>query len=125
MRFACSHCNQPLDIDEDITSKTVQCPACGRFIPNPIVQKPAATVTAQQIVHEYRINKELAASDETGVQHVVITDIKMSIPAMMIFMLKWIVASIPVFIIVGVVYFLGFALFVGGCAAMMLGGKFK
>jgi hypothetical protein len=35
-----------------------------------------------------------------------ITDINMSIGAMMSFMLKWLVASIPVGIIVGIVYFI-------------------
>jgi hypothetical protein len=42
---------------------------------------------------------------------------------MTIFMLKWLVASIPVMLIVGVIYALIFFSVLGGCAALMMGAN--
>jgi hypothetical protein len=43
--------------------------------------------------------------------HVVITDIKMPFMSMVTFMVKWILASIPAFIILGIIGAIGTAIF--------------
>ena len=50
---------------------------------------------------------------------VVVTDINMDFRSMVIFMVKWAIASIPAFIILGAIFFLfilGFSLILGGVA---------
>lgn len=61
------------------------------------------------------IHKELVAlrtSRPTNLQSVRIDDINMDIGSMVVFMLKWMVASIPVAIIVGFIYFIIAILFI-------------
>lgn len=41
--------------------------------------------------------------DHKGTNHVVVTDINMSFISMVIFMVKWVVASIPAFIILSII----------------------
>jgi len=43
--------------------------------------------------------------------HVVITDIKMPFMSMVTFMVKWVLASIPAFIILGIVFAIGAGVF--------------
>ncbi len=119
MHFNCSVCKQSLDIDEGINTSEIQCPSCGRYIPNPLIP-PESSPHLQKT---FRNPPPTPPPTPLTSQQVVITDIKMSIPAMMIFMLKWIVASIPVFFICGILYFLVFSLLLGGCAAMLMGAK--
>jgi len=48
-------------------------------------------------------------------QYVVVTDIRMSFLSMVVFMVKWVVASIPAFIILSII---------GSILMMLLGGMF-
>ena len=52
---------------------------------------------------------------------VVVTDISMDFRSMVIFMVKWAIAAIPAFIILGAIFFLlilGFSLIIGGVAIL-------
>ena len=51
--------------------------------------------------------------DEYENQYVVVTDIRMSFVSMVVFMVKWVVASIPAFIILSII---------GSFIMMLLGG---
>lgn len=51
--------------------------------------------------------------DEERTQYVVVTDIRMSFFSMVMFMVKWVVASIPAFIILSII---------GSVLMMLLGG---
>ncbi len=51
--------------------------------------------------------------DEERTQYVVVTDIRMSFFSMVMFMVKWVVASIPAFIILSII---------GSILMMLLGG---
>jgi len=51
--------------------------------------------------------------NEEESQYVVVTDIRMSFLSMVIFMVKWVVASIPAFIILSII---------GAVLMMLLGG---
>jgi YesN/AraC family two-component response regulator len=55
--------------------------------------------------------------NEEESQHVVVTDIRMPFLSMVVFMIKWAVASIPAFIILSIIGFI-LMMLVGG----MLGG---
>ena len=54
---------------------------------------------------------------------VVVTDIRMPFGSMVVFMIKWAIAAIPAFIILAILGFLASAMFMGGCAALMMGAK--
>ena len=55
--------------------------------------------------------------------NVVVTDIKMPFGSMVVFMIKWAIAAIPAFIILALLGSIVSAVFMGGCAALMMGGK--
>jgi hypothetical protein len=119
MQFNCPVCEQSLGSDTGVNSPEIQCPSCGRYIPNPFIR--LAPPPRIHLPHQY--TSPSPSPPPFAPQQVVITDIKMSIPAIMIFMLKWIVASIPVILICAILYFIVFSLLLGGCAAMLLGAK--
>ena len=57
-----------------------------------------------------------------GYPGVTITDINMEFSSMVLFMVKWVIASIPAFIILATIvflFFLGFSLILGGLAAFL------
>ena len=57
-----------------------------------------------------------------GYPGVTITDINMEFSSMVLFMVKWVIASIPAFIILATIVFLfllGFSLLLGGFAFLM------
>ena len=57
-----------------------------------------------------------------GYPGVTITDINMEFSSMVLFMVKWVIASIPAFIILAAIaflFFLGFSLLLGGLAGLL------
>ena len=46
----------------------------------------------------------VSSTDNTGYQDVVVTDIKMPFGSMVVFMVKWVIASIPAFIILVILF---------------------
>jgi len=52
-------------------------------------------------------------------QEVVVTDIRMSFTSMVMFMIKWVIASIPAFIILSIMFSVIMALFGGFMGGMM------
>ncbi|MCO5060548.1 MAG: hypothetical protein M9963_00880 [Kiritimatiellae bacterium] len=119
MQFACPHCKQLLEVGPETTADTVQCPSCGRYIKNPRGSSKAHAAQPTRIASGAKISAETLSSVSGESQRVVITDIKMPISSMIVFMLKWFVASIPVVLLIGAVYFFVTLLFFGGCAALM------
>jgi hypothetical protein len=52
-------------------------------------------------------------------QEVVVTDIRMSFTSMVMFMIKWVIASIPAFIILSIMFSVIMVLFGGFMGGMM------
>ncbi len=126
MTFNCPVCSQPLEADDGLSGRNTQCSSCGRFVPVPQGRSaPPPQPLALELPASASRNIEAGRPAATGAQPtpVVITDIKMTIPAMTIFMLRWFVATIPVMLILGVIYALIFFSVLGGCAALMMGAK--
>lgn len=124
MNFNCPVCSQPLEADSGLSGKNTQCSSCGRFVPVPRAQ-PAPAAAAPSLPAPATRSIEIGRPAATRAQPtpVVITDIKVTIPAMTVFMLKWFVATIPVMLIVGAIYAVIFLSVLGGCAALMMGAK--
>lgn len=115
--FNCSKCGQSMVIDEDAAGVTIDCPNCGEpsYVPSqstviasepeplavapppPISQQPALQITAP--------------NDVTARTEVVITDVQMPFWSMVVFMIKWAIASIPAAIVLMTIFFLLWALF--------------
>jgi hypothetical protein len=64
-------------------------------------------------VDELKGNQSSGISVKAGDNEVVVTDIRMSFISMVVFMVKWVIASIPAFIILSII-FVVFAGVVGG-----------
>jgi len=117
MTFDCPICKRSLEADEDLAGTDVQCPNCGRFIqipgstqpPSPPPQPSAAAPTIR------------AQPTTSQPIQVVVTDIRMPFASMVTFMVKWAIAAIPAFIILGLCYLLFVLMFLGGCAALFTG----
>jgi len=124
MNFTCIHCKQSLEIDDDQGSRTVQCPACGKFIlvPMPITtaQIIATTQLASQNQHDTPLTSN--ASQEVNKSEIRIVDFDMPFMSMVRFMIKWAIAAIPAMAFLFLLYSL-IALFMGGCAATMMNGR--
>ncbi|MFZ5959852.1 hypothetical protein ACOXVJ_20315 [Pseudomonas knackmussii] len=77
--------------------------------------KPAAPQKAQpQVVRN-------ASALYPGAKPVVVLDINMSFGSMVVFMIKWVLASIPAFIILFIIFSVAAALFGGLLAGLMSG----
>ena len=121
MQFTCPHCKQLLEVGPETKSDTVQCPSCGRYVKNPAYSSRAQAAPTIQMSSAAEHLAKTTSPINNGSQRVVITDIKMPISSMMVFMLKWFVASLPVALLIGAVYIFVMLLFFGGCAALMAG----
>lgn len=121
MQFKCPICMQPMDVDAGMTGKEVQCPACGRYIPKPVQQEPISSSPPSS--SQMKTSTVVTKSRPDDPQRVIITDIQMTIPAIMVLMLKWMIAMIPVGMMISGVYFLFISIILGGCAALIMGVK--
>jgi hypothetical protein len=60
---------------------------------------------------------------DPNAERVVVTDVKMPFWSMVVFMVKWAIASIPAFFILAIIWFLVAALF-SGIGHMMIMGRY-
>lgn len=60
---------------------------------------------------------------DPNAERVMVTDVRMSFWSMVVFMVKWAIASIPAFFILGIIWFLVAALF-GSIGHMMFIGRY-
>lgn len=69
--------------------------------------------------------REAAESDDEAGQRVVVTNVQMPFWSMVVFMVKWVIASIPAFIILALLGFVATLLFAGvfGGLGEILGGQ--
>lgn len=142
---ACPHCQQPVDMSGDLEDELA---APAPVVHGPrrkkiIIQKSGGTSQAPSQVqappqavtpggHPSGVSRQPVApqpgaaagppSQQRGPMRVVVTDIKMPLGSMVVFMLKLMVASIPVVIIVWIVIGLLGLLFGGIIAFFALGG---
>jgi hypothetical protein len=56
-------------------------------------------------------------------REVIVTDIKIPFGSMVVLIIKWAIAAIPAMLILAFLGFLASAIFMGGCAAMLMGAK--
>jgi predicted Zn finger-like uncharacterized protein len=132
-RAACPNCNTEFECEEAHIGAEAECGECShaftiqrpraKAVPVPPAPKassgrkrvkaPAAAVSAQS-----------ARSQKPGEpQKVIVTNIKMSFGAMVVFMIKWSLAAIPAFIILSLIFGILFLIVTAigaGCAAAVL-----
>jgi CHASE2 domain-containing sensor protein len=58
-------------------------------------------------------NTELDIKESKNKNEVIVTDIQMPFGSMIVFMIKWVLASIPAMIILFLIFFIGTAVFAG------------
>jgi len=71
-------------------------------------------------VEELKGAQPSGVSVKAGDNEVVVTDIRMSFISMVVFMVKWVIASIPAFIILSII----FVVFAGVVGGLTNGGRF-
>lgn len=124
MTFDCPICKRSLEADEDLAGTDVQCPNCGRFIQipgsTPVQQPPSPPPPPYPAAPTVR-----AQPTASQPVQVVVTDIRMPFASMVTFMVKWVFAAIPAFIIIGACYILFALFFLGGCAALFTGAALR
>lgn len=122
----CPYCGEQAKAPAKCAGKSAACPSCGKQI-----EIPAVSPTPQPSL----LKRPASSAAPTPCQPqsqperiaVVLTDIKMPFSSMVVFMIKWAFASIPAGIIFGIIVailgFIASAVFMGGCAALMMGVK--
>jgi hypothetical protein len=95
--------------------KTHTCSACGEQIPLPeITTVPLEPAPSAQMPTAYTMRSSRDPKE------VIITDIRIPFGSMVVFMLKWAIASIPAALLLAGIVFLVFGtLIIGGCAAIL------
>lgn len=58
-------------------------------------------------------NAEFDIKESKDKREVIVTDIQMPFFSMVVFMIKWVLASIPAIIILAIIFFFGTAIFAG------------
>lgn len=116
LTFNCPKCGQSLEIDDQHAGRDIQCPACGRYIAVP--GQTLAASPPPRIPSEPTQNSGI--TNQQKLQEVRVVDIKMPFRSMVVFMIKWALAAIPAFIILGLVYAVIMATFLGGCMSLMV-----
>lgn len=140
--FTCPFCDQPLTVDQQGAGTATSCPSCDRTItiPQHIEASPPKTPAVSSVSQPVRLafrglcppkTPAVSSSTEpiqvivkdanpiqvivkdTNPIQVIVKDIEMSFGSMVIFMIKWVLASIPAFLILCAIFAFVFA-FVGG-----------
>lgn len=120
MNFTCIHCNQSLEIDDDHGGKSVQCPACGRYIVVPVSKQAEQATTSVPPLNARPTTSTVAREQHRiNTTEVKVVDFSMPFTSMVVFMIKWAIAAIPAMLILGLIYLVFATLFLGGCAATM------
>ncbi len=127
--ITCPHCGEKAQAPSDAVGENADCPSCGRTFLIEAAPPPAPPK------RKFRVGAPAAAAPtpppaapsswaQPPVSHpteVVITDIRMRFGSMVVFMIKWTLASIPAALILTAIAFVVFLLMAGGCAAMFMG----
>lgn len=115
----CPACGDRAHAPADAAGKNADCPNCGKSFRIPD-SGPAAMPQANVKPPPAVAPRATSANNKT---EVVITDIRMPFGSMVVFMLKWTVAAIPAAIIIATLGFIVSVVFMGGCAALLMGHK--
>lgn len=118
----CPHCGEEAKAPAEMTGQIAECPSCGKKfnIPSPGRIGPPCVPerTGTTPVPVTRRPQPIAKKNE-----VVVTDIRIPFGSMVEFMIKLAIASIPAFIIYAILVFIASAIFMGGCASLLLGAN--
>ena len=120
MNFNCTQCGQSLELDDQHAGRDFQCPACGRYIQapgqrtEPLPMPPSLQQPSQPAQR---------ATYRQPPLNVHVVDIKMPCGSMVMFMIKWALASIPALIILLLLYVVFVGTLLGGCMATMMNMK--
>ncbi len=117
----CPHCCEEARAPADAAGQTVDCPACGKSfnIPPPTSTR-SAPVQTRAAAAPPSPPQQLSP---TGKQEVIVTDIRIPFGSMVVLIIKWTLAAIPAMMILAFLGFLVSAIFMGGCAAMLMSAK--
>ena len=99
--ISCSFSCNEADKEWDTVVTTQKCPKCYASIQNPELRAAAASVI------DVSFSQQQLPSNKPFIHNgVVVTDVQMPFESMVIFMVKWVLASIPAFIILILFFFL-------------------
>ncbi len=103
IEVTCSNCKNTVLAPSEMAGQTDECPECGHQIkiPGPRFMKTESKATD--------------SGRTMPIQTVVVSDIQMKFGSMVVFMIKWVLASIPAFLILAFMGFLLMAI-MAGCA---------
>jgi hypothetical protein len=113
IHFECPKCNQSLDAPEELVGQLIECPSCNETIEIPIHSSPPRLETPmapkpQHIVKNIVRRQPIQVIVEEQPIKVVVKDFEMSFDSMVMFMIKWALASIPALFILAVAAFIIF-----------------
>ena len=124
LKFKCTHCNKMITTEFLKVGDEAECNKCGG---KTIIQEDAKVADSKRVVDAWEqeqkaetMEKKAIHTDDTNStnQDVVVTDIRMPFISMVIFMVKWVIASIPAMIILFLVGFLVMGVFGVGIATL-------
>ena len=128
--LTCPHCQQDIAAGGDMAGQDVACPGCGGSIHIPGGEPPpvqAAPAAKKIVVHKHRNgattvphNPHSPVGTASRNQNVTVTDIQMGFWSMVVFMVKWALASIPALLIL---WLLGLSLFRVSLSALELSAR--
>ena len=119
----CPHCGEKAKAPAEGVGQNADCPSCGKNfrIPSSAAAASSTVPKRAEPVPATAPRNPPPMAEKTAV---VVTDIRMPFGSMVVFMIKWTIASIPAFIILAILGSLASAMFImGGCAALMMGAK--
>jgi hypothetical protein len=116
----CPFCGDRAHAPGDAAGKDANCPNCGKTFPIP---GPEPSPKTQARVNQRPPFTPRPFSPPEKKNEVVVTDVRIPFGSMVILMIKWAIAAIPAFIILALLGFLVSGLFMGGCAALLMGHK--
>ena len=122
LKFKCQHCNDIIISNFLKVGELAECKKCGEksTIPQDAEEAPDTIYKGKKVKSKTaKVSAEqVATNNSNNTNEVIITDIKMRFGSMVIFMVKWAIASIPAMIILFLVGFLVMGVFGVGIATL-------
>lgn len=114
----CPHCGEQVKAPAGFAGKTAACPSCGKELQIPTAVRASQPAVQRQPDPDVALSPR-QSQPRTDVSPVVVTDIDIPFMSMVLFMVKWAIATIPAFIILSVLALSTVAVLgavIGGCA---------
>lgn len=120
MKFDCPQCQQSLEAEAELEGQSIQCPSCGRYVLVPLsVERFKGSVQDMAMDKlRGRVSLQAASEGKSGEpQPVRIVGVDLGVWEWMVVLFKLWLASIPVFLVIGGIFFLLWFLMLASCVA--------